>query len=89
MDWKLSFAAFAAIFLAEMGDKTQLAVISMTASSGKPFSVFIGATVALTLVTLLGALAGGIVTRWVPEQVLTRLAAVLFVAIGIWTWFKS
>ena len=89
MDWKLALTAFAATFLAEMGDKTQLAVVSMTASSGKPLSVFIGATIALTLVTLLGALAGGVVTRWVPEQVLTKLAAVLFVAIGIWTWFKG
>ena len=89
MDWKLMSTTFAAIFLAEMGDKTQLAVVSMTASSRKPSSVFIGASVALTLVTLLGAMLGGIVTRWVPEHLLTRAAAVLFVVIGIWTWLKG
>ena len=89
MDWKLMSTTFASIFLAEMGDKTQLAVVSMTASSRKPFSVFVGASVALTLVTLLGAMLGGIVTRWVPEHLLNRAAAVLFVVIGIWTWLKG
>ncbi len=89
MDWRLAFTTFAAIFIAEMGDKTQLAVISLTASSRRPFSVFIGAAVALMLVTVLGVALGGVVTKWVPEQVLTRIAAVLFVVIGIWTWLKG
>lgn len=89
MDWKLAATTFAAIFLAEMGDKTQLLVITLTSSSRKPVSVFLGAAAALVLVTLLGALLGELVTRWVPEQILKRSAAVLFVAIGVWTWFKG
>ena len=88
MDWKMAATTFAAIFLAEMGDKTQLAIITMSASSGKPLSVFLGGAVALVLVTGIGALLGGAVTRYVPATVLTKIAAVLFVVIGIWTWFK-
>jgi putative Ca2+/H+ antiporter (TMEM165/GDT1 family) len=88
MDWKMAGTTFTAIFLAEMGDKTQLAILTLSASSGKPFSVFLGGAVALILVTAVGALLGGAVTRYVPEEILTKVAAVLFVAIGIWTWFK-
>ena len=61
----------------------------MTASSRKPLSVFIGGAVALTLVTALGVLVGGIVDRYLPEWLLTKAAAILFVAIGVWTWFKG
>jgi putative Ca2+/H+ antiporter (TMEM165/GDT1 family) len=89
MDWKLALTAFGAIFLAEMGDKTQLAVITMSASSHKAWSVFLGAALALAAVTALGAFLGGAVTRWVPEVVLKKGAAVLFVGIGLWTWFKG
>jgi putative Ca2+/H+ antiporter (TMEM165/GDT1 family) len=89
MDWKLALATFTAIFLAEMGDKTQIAIVTMTASSRKPMSVFLGGAAALTVVTLLGVLVGGIVDRYLPEWLLPKAAAVLFVAIGIWTWFKA
>jgi Ca2+/H+ antiporter, TMEM165/GDT1 family len=89
MDWKLALTTFTAIFLAEMGDKTQIAVITMTASSRKPLSVFLGGAVALALVTALGVLVGGAVDRYVPAWLLPKLAAVLFVVIGIWTWFKG
>lgn len=89
MDWKIALTTFGALFLAEMGDKTQLAVITLTASSQRPWAVFLGGSVALILVTGLGAVAGGFVTRWVPEEIITKTAAILFVAIGIWTWFKG
>jgi len=89
MDWKLAMTTFATIFLAEMGDKTQLAIITLSASSQKPLSIFIGGALALTSVTVIAVLAGEAVTKVVPESVLTKIAAVLFVAIGIWTWFKA
>lgn len=89
MDWKIALTTFGTLFLAEMGDKTQLAVITLTASSRKPWAVFIGGSAALILVTGLGAVAGGFVTRWIPAEIITKAAAVLFVAIGIWTWFKG
>lgn len=89
MNWKLVLTTFGAIFLAEMGDKTQLAVITLTASSRRPWAVFLGACAALTFVTALGAVLGGTLTRWVPERILSKAAAVLFVVIGLWTWFKG
>jgi len=89
MDWKLSLTVFTTIFIAEMGDKTQLAVVTMTASSAKRFSVFVGAAAVLALVTVLGVLLGGVVTKWIPETVLKKAAAVLFVGLGIWTWLRG
>ena len=89
MDWKLALTTFAAIFIAEMGDKTQLAIISLTASSQKPLAVFLGGALAMTVVTALGALLGEAVTRFVSEALLKKIAAALFVAIGVWTWFKG
>lgn len=89
MDWKLVLTTFATIFLAEMGDKTQLAVITLSASSRKPIAIFVGGALALTSVTLIGVFIGEAVTRVLPESILNRIAAILFVAIGIWTWFKA
>jgi putative Ca2+/H+ antiporter (TMEM165/GDT1 family) len=89
MDWKLVLTTFSAIFLAEMGDKTQLAVFTLTASSHRPWSVFLGGALALTLVTALGVLVGGFVTRFIPAWVLPKAAALIFIAIGLWTWFKG
>ncbi len=89
MDWKLTLTTFTTIFLAEMGDKTQLAVFTMTESSRKPFSVFVGGAAALTLVTALGVLFGDAVLKFVPAPILNKIAAISFIGIGIWIWFKS
>jgi putative Ca2+/H+ antiporter (TMEM165/GDT1 family) len=88
MDWKVLLSTFALLFVAELGDKTQLAVISMTCKHGKPWPVFIGATLALALVTLLGVLGGGLVSRIVPAPVLTKVAAMAFVVLGVLMWFE-
>jgi putative Ca2+/H+ antiporter (TMEM165/GDT1 family) len=89
MDIKTFFATFTALFLAEMGDKTQLAVISLSASSRKPLSVFLGGAAALVALTALGAVFGGAVARLVPEGTLQKGAAILFVILGVWMWFKG
>ena len=89
MDWKLALTTFAAIFVAEMGDKTQLAIITMTGSSRKPLSVFLGGVAALSVVTAIGVAFGQVAAGYVPERVMTRIAAILFVAIGVWIWFKG
>lgn len=88
MDWKIALTAFTTLFLAEMGDKTQLAVITLTASSGKPWAVLLGGAAALTAVTAVGVAFGGTALRFVPEAVLQRGAATAFIAIGIWMWVK-
>jgi Ca2+/H+ antiporter, TMEM165/GDT1 family len=83
MDWKIFWTAFATLFIAELGDKTQLAVITMTANSSKIWSVFLGASLALVCVTLLGVLFGGVITQYVPTDWLQRIVAAAFIIIGV------
>jgi putative Ca2+/H+ antiporter (TMEM165/GDT1 family) len=71
------------LFLAELGDKTQLAVITMTASTESKIAVFIGASLALIVVTGLGVLVGGILTQYVPTEWLQRIVAAAFITIGV------
>jgi putative Ca2+/H+ antiporter (TMEM165/GDT1 family) len=82
MDWKIFGTAFLTLFLAELGDKTQLAVITMTASTESKIAVFAGAALALVVVTLLGVLVGGVLTQFIPTEWLQRIVAVAFIAIG-------
>lgn len=86
---RVLLSTFALLFVAELGDKTQLAVISMTAKHKMPLWVFLGAALALTAVTALGVLGGGLLTRFIPEMVLRKIAAVLFVGMGILMWFDK
>ena len=83
MDWKLMMTAFGTLFLAELGDKTQLAALSLTAKSGKPISVFIGSATALVTITLLGVIFGETLTKIVPAGYIHKGAAALFITIGI------
>jgi putative Ca2+/H+ antiporter (TMEM165/GDT1 family) len=86
---RVLLSTFALLFVAELGDKTQLAVISMTAKHKMPFWVFIGAASALVAVTLVGVLGGELLTRFIPEAVLRKVAAVLFVGMGVLMWFEK
>lgn len=81
-------STFALLFVAELGDKTQLAVINMTAKHKTPIPVFIGAVLALSLVTAIGVVFGEGLTSIVPANVLHKIAAVLFVGMGILMWFE-
>ena len=83
MEWKVFGTAFLTLFLAELGDKTQLAVITMSAKSESKLAVFAGASLALILVTLLGVLFGSVLTQFVPVEWLQRIVAVAFIAIGV------
>jgi len=87
MDWKVLASTFGLLFLAELGDKTQLAVISMTCKTGKPWMVFLGAALALIIVTLIGAFAGQLIAQYVPVAVINKIAAALFVVMGVAMWF--
>lgn len=82
MDWQVFWVTFGTIFLAEMGDKTQLAALSLTADKGTPLSVLAGACLALCLATLLGVLVGGVAAQYVPQSVIKRAAGLAFVIIG-------
>ena len=83
MDWKIFGTAFFTLFLAELGDKTQLAVITMTASTESKLSVFLGAAAALVVVTLIGVLVGGILSEYIPTEWLQRIVAAAFIVIGV------
>jgi putative Ca2+/H+ antiporter (TMEM165/GDT1 family) len=84
MDWKVFLTTFGTIFLAELGDKTQLAAIMMTSKTKLPLSVFMGASLALCLVTLVGVLLGEGLIAVIPQNILKKVAALAFVAIGLW-----
>ena len=84
---KVMLSTFALLFIAELGDKTQLAVITMTAKHKMPVWIFLGATLALAAVTLIGVLGGELLTRVIPEVMLRKIAAVLFVIMGVLMWF--
>ena len=76
-------ASFVLIFLAEFGDKTQLAVLAMAASLGDPWSVFAGGTLALWLVSLLGIAVGSTLLTRIAPRTIHRTAAVMFLVFGV------
>ncbi len=82
MDWKVLWTTLGLIFLAELGDKTQLTVMALSAQSRAPVAVFVGAAVALSLTSLLGVLVGGIVCQYIPAQYIRTGSGVLFMFIG-------
>ena len=79
----LLFTTFITVFLAEMGDKTQLTTITLSSTTNKPLAVFIGSSLALILATLLGALAGGSIANLIPAFLLKLLSGIVFLIIGI------
>ncbi len=83
MNWQALFSTFALIFLAEMGDKTQLAAIMMVSRTKSPLAVFLGASLALLTVTLIGVAGGAMLVRYIPEHYLQKIAAAAFILIGI------
>jgi putative Ca2+/H+ antiporter (TMEM165/GDT1 family) len=88
VNFRVFATTFATLFLAEMGDKTQLAAVNLAASTKQPLSVFLGGTAALAAVTGLGVVFGEGIVRVVPEIYIRRGASVLFVVLGLYMWFK-
>ncbi len=79
----LLISTFTTVFLAELGDKTQLATVAISGSSNKPVAVFLGSASALILASLIGALAGGSIATVIPSNLLKLLAAIGFCFIGV------
>jgi len=82
MDFRVLLTTFGIIFLAEMGDKTQLAAMTMAAQTKRPWAVFIGASLALAAVSALGVIVGSVIGDYVPLIWVKRTAAVAFILIG-------
>lgn len=90
MDLKILATVFIAVFIAELGDKTQLATLLFAADKEvSKVSVFIGASLALIATSAIAVLAGGVISQYISEKHLHYVAGVGFVAIGIWTLFKA
>jgi len=90
MDIKILLTVFTTVFLAELGDKTQLATLLFAADKDvSKLTVFIGASMALVVASGIGVLAGGFVSQHINEKYLNYLAGVGFIVIGIWTLLKA
>jgi len=89
MDLKILLTTFGMIFLAELGDKTQLATLAFAADGKSRLSVFIGAAAALVLTSLIAVLLGAAVSRFVPANYVKTGAGALFIILGFWILFST
>jgi len=88
--WKIFGVTFGTIFLAELGDKTQLATMAFAAdNTSAKLAVFTGAAAALVLTTLIGVAFGDWIAGVVPAQTIRIGAAILFIGIGIFMLFTA
>jgi Ca2+/H+ antiporter, TMEM165/GDT1 family len=83
MDWRVFITTFGVIFLAEMGDKTQLAAMTMSAQTKRPWVVLISASLALACVSAIGVIVGSVLSDYLPLEWIKRAAAVAFIVIGV------
>jgi putative Ca2+/H+ antiporter (TMEM165/GDT1 family) len=83
MDWKLLATTFGAVFVAELGDKTQLATLSLASGKVSRLAVFIGSASALVCTSLIAVLAGEVISKYVPPQYLRRGAGAIFIVLGL------
>ena len=83
MNWHLLGLSFVTVFLSELGDKSQLAAIALSGRGQSRKAVFFGTAGALLLTSLLGALAGGAVSEFLPTRILKAIAAVGFAILAI------
>ena len=84
---KAIWLAFGIIFLAELGDKTQLAILAMKSKGFSGWGLFIGSMIAFSLVTALAILFGGWLQYKVPTEIIQKIAAGSFMVIGLLIWF--
>ena len=90
MDIKVLMTVFIAVFIAELGDKTQLATLLFAADKEvSKWTVFLGASLALVVAAGIGVLAGGAISQYVSEKYLHYIAGIGFVGIGIWTLLRA
>jgi len=83
MDWAAFFSIFAAIFVAEVGDKTQLATLTFAAGARSRWMVFAASALALVAASAIAVLAGEVVSRLISPAVLRRAAGVVFIVLGV------
>ncbi len=89
MDWKLFAATFLTIFLAELGDKTQLAAVAASSQSKTTFTIFLAVSSALILASFIGVLAGRVLSDMLNARVISILAGGGFILMGTWILIKA
>ena len=90
MDVKVLLTVFATVFVAELGDKTQLATMLYAADREvSKLTVFLGASLALVLASGIGVIAGSLLSEYISEKVLQYIAGAGFILIGIWTLVRA
>jgi len=83
---QIFITAFVTIFLAELGDKTQIATLLFAANKDhSKWVVFFGAALALTLTSAIGVLLGGTISEFVSEKTLKLVGGAGFIIVGVWT----
>ena len=90
MDWKVFLTVFGAVFIAELGDKTQLATMLFAADKEvSKYTVFIAASAALVVASAIGVLAGSLLSEYINEKYLHYIAGTGFVVIGLFTLYNA
>ena len=90
MDFRLLGTVFGTVFLAELGDKTQLStMLYASGARNAKWTVFAGSAAALVLSAALGTFAGTLLGERLNPKLLTRVAGVAFIAVGAWTLWRS
>jgi len=88
MDYKILATTFMMVFLAELGDKTQLATFCLSAENNSKLSVFLGSAGALVLSSLIAVLCGTAISRLIPVNYIKIAAGVFFIVVGAWTIYS-
>ena len=90
MDVKLLMTVFATVFIAELGDKTQLStMLYASGASNNKWTVFLGSALALVVTSALGVFAGALIGSRINPRLLAKIAGFGFIAVGVWTILKK
>ncbi len=90
MDWKIFFTIFISVFIAELGDKTQLATMLFASNKDvSKYTVFLAASAALIITSAIGVLAGSLLSEYINTKYLHYIAGIGFIGIGIFTLYAA
>ena len=90
MDWKIFLTIFVYVFIAELGDKTQLATMLFAADKEvSKYTVFLAASAALIVASAIGVLAGSLLSEYINEKYLHYVAGIGFISIGAFTLYNA
>ncbi len=89
MDLKIFASTFLLIFLAELGDKTQLAVVALSAKEKTPLTIFFSALFGFALATIIAIIIGTIGAKFLPLEIIQKVAAIAFIIIGVLILFDK